>query len=108
ARFRVDRVQVAVPAADVDSAIDYRRRGVDHVAGGELPLQDAGLRVGRVDISVAAPEVDLAVRDRGRGGEEVPRVGNGLCRGGLAVQVLCLDFALEFGGGVSIRLAGRH
>ena len=106
ARFRVDRVEVAVPAADVDSAIDYRRRGVDHVAGGELPLQDAGLRVGRVDISVAAPDVDLAVRDGGRGGEEVPRVGNGLCRGGIAVQVLRLEFALELGGEDPLRLAG--
>jgi hypothetical protein len=37
----IQRVQIAVPASDIDDAIGDRRRGVHDVAGLELPAQRA-------------------------------------------------------------------
>ena len=60
----VQRVEVAVPAPDVDHPVHDRGRGVHHVARRELPLQGAGVGVDRIDMAVAAAEVDRAARDR--------------------------------------------
>ena len=61
----VDRVQVAVPAADVDHVADDGRRGMHDVIRRELPLQHAAARIDRVDIAVAAAEVHLAIATAG-------------------------------------------
>ena len=103
---RVDRIELAVVAADVHDTVRHGRRGVYDVAGREFPLQHARRRIDGVDVAVAAAEVDLALDDRRRRHEHVPRVGDGLCRRRVAVQVPGLEATLVLHGMNPARLAG--
>src|SRR5687767_10064495 len=57
---RIDRVEVAIPAADVDQAIGDGGRRVDDVTGGKSPSERTGGCIERVDILVPAPDVECA------------------------------------------------
>ena len=58
ARLRVKRVQIAVPATDVDGIVRNRRRGMDDVTGSKLPLQNSSDSIYTVNISVAAADIN--------------------------------------------------
>src|SRR5262245_30376703 len=67
ARFRLERIEIAVVALDVDAPIDDGGRGDDTAAGAGLPHLLAGLRAHRIHGVIAAAEVDDAVSDGRRG-----------------------------------------
>src|ERR1700704_4351062 len=93
----VERVQVSVPASEINRALrDHRTRQENVVliddrlglrleavnsfrfepaltAGGEFPFYRAGLRIERVKFSVIAGRVNDSVRDRGSAGRRAAR-----------------------------------
>ena len=102
----VQRVEVAVPAADKQRAVGDRRRGVNDVAGLELPGQLAGRGVQRIDVAIAAAEVNFAIPHCGRRKIEVERVGHALGRGLRAVEMCAGVTALAGGLKLPFQLAG--
>ena len=86
ARLRVKRVEIAVPATDVDSIVRNCRGGMDDVTSSKLPLQDSGDSIYTVNISIAAADVDPPVVNCRRRCVDVPRIRNGLEAGRIAVQ----------------------
>ena len=61
ARFRVKRVKITVPAADVDGVVRNCRGGMNDVAGSKLPLQNSSQRIYAVNIAVAAADINSSV-----------------------------------------------
>src|SRR5689334_4689379 len=96
-RLRVERVKIAVPATDVDGVVRNCRRRMNDVAGSKLPLQNAGNSIHAVNVSITAADIDASVRDGGRRGVDVPRIGNRLEAGRIAVQPFAFEAPLVFG-----------
>jgi hypothetical protein len=64
---RIDGVEVAVVAGEIDQAVGDRRRGSDAALGFEFPFFRAGVAVEGVEEVVAASDVERVSGDRRRG-----------------------------------------
>ena len=62
--LRVQRVELSVPAADVQDAFQHHGRGGEYAAGGELPLQFAAVLVQRQHSPVPQTDEHAFSRDR--------------------------------------------
>src|SRR6266849_6634378 len=79
---------------------------MDHIAGGDFPLQSPSLRVKSVLITIAAAEVHKPVIDGWRGEIHVPGIRDGLIVGLVSVQTLGLEPAFTTGLEFPLQLAG--
>src|SRR5437764_4086666 len=102
----VDRIEIAVPASEIEDALCVGRRGMHDVPGLEFPFQCPGYSVERVEVAVAAAEIHRAARDDRARQEDVKDVDHRLVLRQVAVQVLRLEAALAFGGEFPARRAG--
>jgi hypothetical protein len=64
---RIDGVEVAVVAGEINEAVGDRRRGSDAALGFEFPFFRAGVAVECVEEVVAASDVERVSGDGGRG-----------------------------------------
>ena len=50
--FGIQRIEIAVPASNVDRVVSDGGGGVDDIVGGEFPNEDTRMRIQGVDVSV--------------------------------------------------------
>src|SRR5690242_21266559 len=102
----INGVEITVPTTDKNCVVRESRRGVDHIAGFELPVQFPTIGINTIDKSVAASEINRAISYHRTGQKNVERIGDGLILRLHTVQSFRLEPSLAARGEFPFYLSG--